>query len=218
MKLTIGLLAFICISAISIHLAVIKKIDYGLTIILLCFSIAAGFVIANYDIIKNMEFGKLKLEMAKKEILDVKESAISDIREEIVLQKNSINLLIRDANNSSKKLESQKNDIDELIKLTEKAEREIEARREEIIFLNTDTNKARQEIIELNDTAKKIAQIFMRTAYLVMETKNEFGGPRDKKARQEIFNDLNKLLPMIIKNPDDRAKWVSELQNLLPKK
>jgi len=37
-------------------------------------------------------------------------------------------------------------------------------------------------------------------------------------AIQEIVSDLNKILPMVIPDNEERAKWIKDLQNILPPK
>jgi len=50
MKVTIGLLIFVCITAITIHLTVGKKIDGKIALLFLGFAVLSGFVAANYDL------------------------------------------------------------------------------------------------------------------------------------------------------------------------
>ena len=66
LKSIVGLLVFICVVAITVNLAVSKKFDYRLTVIFLSFAIVAGFVIANYDVIKHLKFGHEGLEVETK--------------------------------------------------------------------------------------------------------------------------------------------------------
>jgi heme/copper-type cytochrome/quinol oxidase subunit 3 len=78
MKLTIGLLIFICMAAVTIHLAATKKIDAVMAAVLLTFAIGAAFVTANYDIISKAKISKdgLELETAINKLNKLKDSSI----------------------------------------------------------------------------------------------------------------------------------------------
>ena len=54
------------------------------------------------------------------------------------------------------------------------------------------------------------------STYFTLETKNELDTTRAEKAAKEITNDLNKILPIVIPDNEERAKWIKNLQNTLP--
>lgn len=83
---------------------------------------------------------------------------------------------------------------------------------------NKDLSKAGERIKALNDAAAEIALILVRATYFTIETKSEFGTERATKATEEIMKDLNKILPMVITDPQKRAEWIVNLQNTLPKR
>lgn len=217
MKEITGLLVFICIAVITIYLSVAKRIDCKLTLVLLLFSILAGFAVANYDIIKRLKWGDFELETAKKELSEVKDSAIKDIKEEVKNQKESLELVIRDANSTSKEIKEQKKEVNNLIKTAEALQSKIEERKKEIISLNKETEKTKEELTNLNLAAQQIALTLIKTTYLTLSTKNELGSsPRLKKVTQEIENDINRILPMVIPGNRERSQWVNDLKNILP--
>jgi len=51
-----------------------------------------------------------------------------------------------------------------------------------------------------------------------LETKSKFGTTRAEKAVKEIIKDLNKILPIVIPDNEERAKWIEDLQNILPQR
>jgi len=194
-------------------LSVIKKIDSKILIVLLVFAIISGFTIVNYDIIKKIKFGStlgsIEVETAKKEIFETKETALKEIGLEVKGHEESIRLLISNANDAKDKIEN-------LIKIATDLDSNIEEQKKEIIEIDKFAENTKKEIETLNTASAQIALILVRATYFTVETKSEFGTSRAEKAIQEIMNDLNKILPMVIPDNEERAKWIKDLQNILP--
>jgi ABC-type transporter Mla subunit MlaD len=221
MKLIVGVLIFVCVTTVTLHLAATKRIDGKLTIIFLAFAIASGFIAANYDVVKHLKFNRegLEVDTVIQEIRDAKSSALAEIDTEVKSQKESVRLLISTANTTSDRLEQQRKALSELIATAAALQKKIEDQKQEILKLNQESQVAKQEIVKLNSASSQIALAVVRATYFSLETKNEFGtGPRLKKAMDEIQQDLNRLLPMVIPDPVQRAQWVEQLQNTLPKR
>jgi methyl-accepting chemotaxis protein len=216
MKDLIALLIFICVSITTIYLSVTKLIELKLTIALLCFSIISGITIANYDLIEKFKWGNVEVETAKREIIEVKETALKEISSEVKDQKESIKLLISNANDTRDKIERQKESLNELIKTATDLQKKIEEQKKIIVALNQSTEKTKSDIEKLNAASSQIALTVIRATYLSMETKSEFGTERAQKAIQEVLNDLNRILPMVITDEKERAEWIRKLQNTLP--
>lgn len=74
MKVIIGFLVFVCVTTITIRLAVSKRIDGKMTLLFLGFAIASGFIAGNHDMIKHIKFGGegVEIETAKREISSAK--------------------------------------------------------------------------------------------------------------------------------------------------
>jgi hypothetical protein len=111
MKTLVALIVFVIIAGLTIYLAVTKKIGPGLTTILLVFSLAAGSVIDNHDLIKKLKLWGMEVETAKREITEAKESAIKEIMTEVKEQKESIQLLMSNAKETHEKMEKQKESL-----------------------------------------------------------------------------------------------------------
>ena len=144
MKETTGLSVFICIAVITIYLSVAKRIDYKLTLALLLFSILAGFAVANYDIIKRLKWGNFELETAKQKLQDITNSGIQKIKDEVRTQKESMELVIRDANTTANEIKEQKEEVNNLIETAKALQNKIEERKKEIISLNEETEKTKK--------------------------------------------------------------------------
>jgi ABC-type transporter Mla subunit MlaD len=149
------------------------------------------------------------VETAIKEIQETKETAIKEISSEVKGHEESIRLLISDANDTKDKIEN-------LIKIATNLGNNIEKQKNEIIEINKFAENTKKEIERLNAASDQIALILVRITNFTLETRSEFGTTRVKKAIQEITNDLNKILPMIIPDNEERAMWIKDLQNFLP--
>lgn len=202
MKDIIALLVFVCLVTITIYLAVTKQISWKIVTVLLFFSISAPFVIVKYDEIKKFKLSKdgLELELAKKQLNLYKEKALDEIDKEVKEQKQSIKLLISNANDMTDKAEEQSNVLNKLIGTATRLQGQIEEQAEIAKALQDKTDVARADIRELNMASEKIALLLIKATYLTLETKNEFGGQRSKKAVEEIVNGLNQVLPLVIKD------------------
>lgn len=207
---------FVAIAAPTVYWAVTRKIDKGLTVILLSFSIVSGFMFANYDLIKTLKWGNMEVETAKREIAEVKESAIKEMTAEIKEQKESIRLLILNANDTREKIEKQKEALNDVIRKASDLQTRIEEQKRTTIELNQSAEKTKREIETLNLAAAQIALILVRATYFTIETKSEFGTDRAQRAIQEVLNDLNRILPMVIPSEKERADWIKKLQTTLP--
>jgi chromosome segregation ATPase len=218
MKEIIALIVFLIVFGITLYLLINKKISGRFAIALLCFSIISGISISNYDLIQSFKWGGLELATVKKEITDIKDEALKEIKSEVVDQKQSIKLLITNANDSREKIEVQKESLNKLISKAQELQKDIENQKQRIVDLNKSTLVTKTEIENLNKASAQISLSVVRATYFMIETKNEFGGARSKKAIEEILNDLNKMLPMVITDPAKRQKWIQDLQNTLPKR
>lgn len=216
MQPLIACFIFIAIAASAIYWAVTKRIGLGLTTILLCFSILSGFMVANFDLVRKLRWGNIEVETAKREITEAKESAIKEIVTEVKEQKESIKLLISNANDTREKIEKQKEALNDVIRKASDLQNKIEEQKKKIVELNQSAEKTKGEVEKLNLASAQIALILVRATYFTIETKSEFGTDRATKAIQEVLNDLNKILPMVILDGKERADWIKKLQATLP--
>lgn len=148
MKDMLALLIFLSFSISSIYLAVTKKIDLKMTITLLCFSIISGLSAANYDIIKKYKWGGIEIETAIREISEAKESALKDISTEVKDQKESIKLLISNANDTRDKIEKQKEALSDLIRKASDLQAKIEDQKKKILPMVIPNAKERSDWVK----------------------------------------------------------------------
>jgi hypothetical protein len=204
------------LTTLTIRWSVKKKIDSKTTIIFLCFTVIASFIISNYDVILHIKWGNIEVQTAVEKISQAKQTAIDEIRTEVKDQKESVRLLIASANDTRDKVEAQKKSLSELINTATLLQKKIDEQKIVVSALNEDTKRTKVEIKKLNEASAQIALILVRATYFTLETKNEFGGPRSRKAVEEIQKDLNYILPIVIPDMRERDRWIKNLQNTLP--
>ena len=217
MNYIIGLLIFSCLSAITIYLAVTKKIKTKLTITLLSFTIASSFLAVNYDVMEYMKAGPFELRTAIAQIEDTKTTALTEIKSDVNSNKESIKLLTTTANNTLDKVATQTKTLSKLIETATALQTIIKKQKEDLTSLNTEAQKTKESIENLNRVIGRIALSLIRTTYFTVVTKNELGNSaRLKKVREEIMKDINTILPMIIRDKQERSEWAKDLQSTLP--
>lgn len=208
------LILFILIT-IAFYFSISQKIDKGLTIILLTFSIVLFIVMNNVKVIDKLKWGVFEVQTAKSEISKAKEKAIDEINTEVKRQKKSIKFLIFNANNTKEKIENQRKNLEKTIKIAKELQKNINDQKIKIMALNKYTDETKKNLDILNIAQTKIALILVRATYFSIETKGEFGTPRAIKAINEILKDLNQVLPMIIPEEKERIEWVEQLKKTL---
>ena len=216
MKEVIALFLFLCFSIPIIRLSTKGRIPLKLTITLLVFSLITGIVVYNHDMIYRIKGLGLEIETAKKEITGFKKSALDEISKEVKDQKASIGLLISNATNTSEKIERQKEALGNLIKKAADLQTKIEDQKKKLIGLNASAEKTKKDIEMLDYASRQIALILVRVTYFTLETKDEFGTDRAKKATKEMLKDLDELTRIIIPDQEERSAWTKTLKTTLP--
>jgi len=209
MKQTIALLFGICVTIFTLHLIVTKRIDSKISVVLLIFALIGGFVIANYDIIKKMKWRDLELETYERKVHDIKVDALEEIEQEVSNHKQSIAMFIANLNDTREKIDAQKKAVESLIKKISHQEQSLQD-----IASKADKTKDRIEI--LNKASSDLALLLIKITWLQIETKNEFGTERVRKATEQILKELNEIVSIVIPDPQEKSRWIQELQSSLP--
>jgi len=218
MKEVIALIVFLALVIFTFYLTLSHKIDTKITIVFLIFSIISGFIISNYDIIKKLKWKGFELETFKQDVSEIKSKALKEIREDVDDQKQSIKLLITSANDTRSNLDIQIRIVESLIDKVKVTEESIKKQAINVNKLNLRAEKTKQQISILHNASTELALLLTKITWLQLETKSEFGTDRAQKAMDDIFEDLNKIIAVVIPNGQDRAKWINDLQSSLPKR
>ncbi|MGD9676302.1 MAG: hypothetical protein AB7V19_06425 [Candidatus Bipolaricaulia bacterium] len=194
-KELVAVLVFLNVVALAIYLAVSRQADWKIVSGLLAFSLIAGFAIANYDAIGRVKALGVEIERARAEVGAAKDAALAQIEAEVIRQKEEISLLVAAANDARTRIQEQ---------------------RDGIAALASSTAAAEVRVAELNRSSREIALLLTKVTWLTLETKSEFGTARATAAVNAIARDLNALIVEIIPNPEERSRWISEMQSALP--
>lgn len=217
MKEVVALLWVICVAVIAIYLHVNKTIDKTSTGMLFTLAIIVGLVIANYDLISKFKGLGIEVETARKEIDIAKGKALSEIEKEVAEHKESISMLIRNENELSKKLESQKDIVNAIIKRAESLEVQLKDEQEQLEDAEKQIMLAHSNTQAIFNATKELSVILTRITYIQSQTKSEFGSsPRLTKAAEIIERDINRVLMLMIPDPNERDAFVTELKGELP--
>ena len=141
MKDLIALIISILIAIAAVTLVVRKQITNKFATGLLVFSLAAGFLISNYDFVKRLKWMNLEVETFEREITTVKEKAMAEIAKDVQDQKESIRFLVSNANDAREKIEKQKVDIDTLVRTSNETVSKLSGQKQGVEDLNAKTEK-----------------------------------------------------------------------------
>ena len=153
----------ICIAVVAIFLSVTKQIDGKLSAVFFGFAIVGAFLIARYDRIKFFQHGDTKIEIFDQQVSEIKARAIEDVQKDVAAQKESLQLVIADANETRRKLEEQHKLAEALVQRISEAESELKKHEQKI----SETAKRAEEAdsrVALNETAVRGAECRVQAA------------------------------------------------------
>lgn len=205
MKEVIALILTLIVGGVGIYCLIKKEpIGIGRGILILGFAIAVGFAVANYDVIKKFTWkgSGIEIETAMREIESVKSRALEEMAREVETHKESIKMLIAYANSVREQLDKQRRLAEELLAQIDRTKSEVEDQRE--------------RLEELNAISKDLTLTYTKVVWLQSQSHYEIGTDRDMAAKQEIENELKRLLPIVFPDPTERDSWIQKLEGKLP--
>ncbi len=247
MKEILGLLFFVCVSAVTIQLSVTKQIEWKLTCVLLALGLAGGFVIARFDSLGRSERGPTEEQIAalrtqlieelKREGLGEKTAAPTHVGESDVLagkfaaQLKTVEELARRIGETEEKLRAEiaKGEgvarrlgaADETIAKLEQrlgqAESTTRAVQAGIEQLSPPENGGEGRLVELTKIVRDLALVQGKIAWLQAATKEPGVSLRSKAAQEEIEKEINRLIEVGIPDRAERNLWAQRLVGSLPK-
>ena len=213
MREIIALAIFLGLTLFILYLVIGKRSDVKTITALLFFTLFAGYGVANVDVIRKVKWGSLEVETAKREIKEAKDSAIEELNSAIKRHETTINDLLKQGNKLTTNLETQNVSVGKLLKSADLLQHNFEQQKKDIAALNDRAENTRKEIEKLNAASKKIALSQIKSIYLSLNTRNQFGTPAAIAAQNELIKDINTLLPAILPDPQDRYLWIQELKS-----
>ncbi|MGA3014082.1 MAG: hypothetical protein ABSD71_08605 [Bacteroidales bacterium] len=216
MKEVIALIFLCLFSGYTVYLTINKRINTVITTVFLSFSLFASIVISNYDLIKTIKWKDFQLETFQHDVNVLKDNAINEIKKEVNDQKQSIVLLITNANDTRESINKQRKSIDSLLSIIKQTQKAIDSQKEFVQLLNNMAKNTENRIVELNKASSQIAKLLIKTTYLQIETKNEFGTERANIAIKQILTELNQIITVVIPDPVERDKWINSIIHAIP--
>jgi len=184
---------------------------------LFALAIIGGLAIANYDMIKRFKGLGLEVETARKEIDSAKGKALSEIEKEVAEHKESIVMLMRTGNELSEKLENQKTVVNAMIGKAQSLETQLKDDQNKLEDIRGQVVLAHNNSQAIFNATKELSVILTRITYVQAKTKSEFGNtPRLQKAAEIIEKDINRVLQLMIPDPQERNAFIEKLTSLLP--
>jgi len=211
MQETIAIFFGLCLIIFTLYLIITKKIDWKISAVLLVFALIGSLGIANYDIIKRIKYKDIELETYERQVQTLKEDVLQEIKRDVVNHKDSISLLIASLNDTRAKIDIERKAVESLVE-------KIGTQEQNSQDLTTKAESTKNRIEILNKASSDLALLLTKITWLQIETKNEFGTNRAKKATEQIIDELNRLVAVVIPDPQERGQWIEELQSSIPKK
>jgi hypothetical protein len=202
MREMIALLVFLVVAGLAIVLATKKRIGNPLAAILLAFSLISGWGIANYDWIKEVKWQVPGLAGFRKQITEMKESAVDDIGKETDEKRSSLGLLVSSVNDTLEQINSRKQEMEILSEAMKKTEEEIRAQE--------------QKVKELNAGLSELALLLTKITWLQFQAVGEPSNARAQVVTQRVMDSLDEIVALVIPDPQARSQFVSSLMNSLP--
>ncbi|HLD05556.1 MAG TPA: hypothetical protein VJG90_07585 [Candidatus Nanoarchaeia archaeon] len=190
-ELIIGFFAWLILSILGVYFLKIKKKSEAL--ILFGFALLSGFAIANYNVITHI--GAVGMMVSK-------ESELKKFNVELVTMKEEA------LENFTTELAKQKLIVEDLLK-------QVETQKTALLALNSQAEATKSQIERITEISKDLTLTYTKIAYLQAMTKNNFGGEPDKIARQEITNELNRMIQLVLPNDVERSAYVYKVESIL---
>lgn len=216
MREIVALLFLISLALVAVYLNDRRPIEFRAFVALLVFAAVAAFGIENYDFIKRLRWKDVEIETFERRVTTVKQEALDEINKQVSDQKDSIRLLISNANDTRSLLELQTKAVKDLLEKVGVAQREVAQSRQDVEGIKHRADEVRARIEELNKASSDLALLLTKITWLQIETRNEFGTARAQKAIDETLKDLNRIVAVVIPEPRERQRWIEQLQRSLP--
>jgi methyl-accepting chemotaxis protein len=126
MKEILALLFIICFGVVTVYLAAIKQINGKICAVFFTFALSGGFVIANHDLIKRIKWKNVEIETFERSVTLIKQQAIDEIKNDVEQHKESIKLLVANANETRGNIDVQKKDIEVILARVQQAGEQIQ--------------------------------------------------------------------------------------------
>jgi uncharacterized protein YhaN len=216
MKEVIGLLVFLTVAALAITLSVKKRTGNVLTAVLLVFSLVSGWGIANYDWIRKIEWQVPGFEPFQREVSAIKEDAVTDMCSQIEAQKESMAVLVSNAQEVHEDLGARKESMESLLEAINSLKENLVEQEQKAKELTERAEKMQAQLIAVHHASSELALLLARVTWLHLEARDEYGVERAQTAVQKIMDGLDDIVNLVILDPNEREAFISNVKSSLP--
>jgi hypothetical protein len=145
MKEVAAILIFACITVPVMHQTFTSKFETGKAVALILVAIVAGFVAANYDVIRKLKFKDFEVERLGQQVA---EAALTNIQSAVEAHEQHIKQIVRDANATAAKLDEQREALEKKISASQE---QVVAAQKQITNASAELEKITKATIELKE-------------------------------------------------------------------
>ncbi len=216
MKETVALIVFVSIAAFACFLIVRKRIGIPVAVVLLGFSLLAGWGIANYDWIRTARWQVPGIPEYRQQIETVRENAVQEYCGELEGRKAEIGLLMSGIEDAQRKTESQLKELQALMASVKKSSEDLKAEEQKVTELKQQEEHAREQITAIQKGSSELALLMTKVTWLLVEAKTSTGSKRSEEATKQLLDGLDEVVALVLSDPAERAKFVSGVVDSLP--
>ena len=201
-KESIALLIFFAIVGLTLYLTVKRRINATLTVVLLVFSLLTGLAIANYDLVRQVNW--------------IKDQTLEELQKEAELQRQTIRPLLNDLNGTSEKVDAGIKYAEALLDSIKKAEER--QKKEELVFKEQGLKieQATEQMAALSRALSELALLFTKVTWLQLQTRDDSDVKRRDTAVRQVMDQLDAIVDLVIEDPELRSEFVNSVMGSLP--
>lgn len=218
MREVIALAVFLTFSGFAIFLAARGRSGNVLTAILLAFSVLSGWGIANYDWIRTVRWEVPGIEAFRNQLDEIREDAVMEIQKAADARGSELRTVVAEAEAAAEQSEARKRSLDASLEAALKAEERIKVYEQRLLEIYGTDFAAKDDAWEANRANHELALILTRIAWLLLESRDNPGDERCQLAVQGIKDSLDEVMMIVIKDPEERVRFISEVMNSIPPK
>jgi hypothetical protein len=202
MREIIGALIVLNGIVVGVYLLREKSVDWKGFLAVTAVSILAGVIVANLPYITQLvlsggEGRGVTVNIQRQvEHVDTKAQEVETLTNEVRDMRGQIRLLVDNANMTNDKIQQSSKDVSGLVETAQQ------------IKVNVD--KSTRDIMQTSSTLQQMMTSYIDAAALDLSTRNII--PPPEPVQTEINKQLNVLLALAIPNPQERMRWVAQLQ------
>jgi hypothetical protein len=216
MKEAIGLAVFAMVSVFSIGMAVGRRVNTPVLVVLLLFGMASGWGIAHHDWVRQLQFQVPGFDLFQTKLTQLREDALYEMKKSASAEREALSSLLADSEAIQQKLTTEGKSAEDLIETIRTAEDNLKEREQRFKEMAAQTQLARDQMVAVQQAVSELSLAFTRIVYLSLEARDQYGQERAQTATRQIMDSLDDLVSLCITDPQARADFVLGVTSSLP--